>query len=149
MREILFRGKRVDNGEWIEGGYAENGGKTFIIVRTRYIPDARDWDTVEYYENNPCYHFSMIEVDPETVCQYTGYKDDTGKKIFEGDIVGFEDMTSTESGYSEMGCCGKVCYDEEEVCFHVTDRLSAESWEVLGECHIIGNIFDNPELIGE
>ena len=132
MREILFRGQTKSDKKWIYGNLLQTDNGTYIIQN--YAP----FDGIGKYE-----------VDPETVCQYTGYKDDTGKKIFEGDIVGFEDMTSTESGYSEMGCCGKVCYDEEEACFHVTDRLSAESWEVLGECHIIGNIFDNPELIGE
>ena len=147
MREILFRGKAkagykwISEGEWIEGSlfYSDDENGIVCQIATSYLSNNKDEPVMVV----------AYEVDPETVCQYTGYKDDTGKNIFEGDIVGFEDMTSTESGYSEMGCCGKVCYDEEEACFHVTDRLSAESWEVLGECHIIGNIFDNPELIGE
>lgn len=138
MREILFRGKDID-GKWVEGCcIVDEMDTSKVYIGYIFGSDGRQPHDID-----------VVMVDPETVCQYTGYKDDTGKKIFEGDIVGFEDMTSTESGYSEMGCCGKVCYDEEEVCFHVTDRLSAESWEVLGECHIIGNIFDNPELIGE
>lgn len=132
MREILFRGKSVLNGEWLFGNLLKTDDGVFII---------QNFD--------PFGGLEKYEVDHNTVCQDTGYRDDTGKKIFEGDIVGFEDMTSTESGHSEMDCCGKVGYDEEEVCFYVTNRLSAESWEVLGECHIIGNIFDNPELIGE
>lgn len=57
-------------------------------------------------------------------------------------------MTSTENGYYEMDCCGIVGYDKKEMCFFVTERLSAESWEVLGECAVSGNIFDNPDLIG-
>ena len=136
--DIIFRAKRIDDGEWIEGFLFSTNEHTYIAYPNQFDDDL-------FLSPKEIF----IEVDHETVCQYTGYKDDTGKKIFEGDIVGFEDMTSTESGYYEMGCCGKVCYDEEEACFHVTDRLSAESWEVLGECHIIGNIFDNPELIGE
>lgn len=139
-REILFRGKRTDANEWIEGNYItdeQNPSKAYIGYLFGVDDDGAVHDT------------DIVEVDPETVCQYTGYKDDTGKRIFEGDIVGFEDMTSTESGYSEMSCCGQVGYDEEEACFYVTDRLSAESWEVLGECHIIGNIFDNPELLNQ
>lgn len=130
-REILFRGKHRHilpgnehlNGIWVYG----------------YLSDKNYINSMELE--------GEFLIDPETVCQYTGYKDDTGKRIFEGDIVCFEDMTSTESGYYEMSCCGKVGYDEKEACFYVTDRMSSESWEVLAECHIIGNIFDNPELL--
>jgi uncharacterized phage protein (TIGR01671 family) len=138
MREILFRGKDID-GKWVEGCCVVDEMDTNKVY-IGYIFGS---------EGRQPHDVDVALVDPKTVCQYTGYKDDTGKRIFEGDIVGFEDMTSTESGYSEMSCCGQVGYDEEEACFYVTDRLSAESWEVLGECHIIGNIFDNPELIGE
>jgi len=129
-REILFRGKRTDNGEWVEGYYAKSGG-CFILK-----------------DNGLTYGgFEIFEVSSETVCRYTGYEDVNGKKIFEGDIVGYIDMTSTESGYSEMDCVGVVGWSEEEACFYVTGRLSAESWEVLGECRIIGNIYDKPELL--
>ena len=90
---------------------------------------------------------SQCSISAETVCQYTGLTDKNGRKIFEGDIVAFTDTYSTDSGYAEGDCIGKVMWDEEEVCFHVTERLSAEAWEVLQECCVIGNIFDNPELI--
>ena len=56
-------------------------------------------------------------------------------------------MYSTENGYSERGCVGKVVWDDETISFQVTNRLSAESYEVLDECLVIGNIFDNPELL--
>ncbi len=166
MREILFRGKRVDNGEWIEGGYAENGGKTFIIVRTRYIPDTRDWDTVEYYENNPCYHLSMIEVDPETVCQYTGLTDKNGRKIFEGYIV--QDAEFSFEGYEpyikgivkfRTGTFDSGCYEyngwvieEKDGNIDHTPLLQYEKEKGYlcdSGFEVIGNIFDNPELIGE
>lgn len=160
MREILFRGKRVDNGEWIEGGYAENGGKTFIIVRTRYIPDTRDWDTVEYYENNPCYHLSMIEVDPETVCQYTGLTDKNGRKIFEGDIITYQhdndDFPFPNKDTKRR--VGRVYFQEFRSCFAVaegrngSDMINQDLFKYVqngNRVQVIGNIFDNPELIGE
>lgn len=46
-----------------------------------------------------------------------------------------------------MDCIGKVVWDDETISFQVTNRLSAESYEVLDECSVIGNIFDNPELL--
>lgn len=134
MREILFRGKRSDNGEWVIGSFT-NWNQLCFDNRTPKMGIVTE---------NELQYFDCL---PETIGQYTGYKDDTGKRIFEGDVVNFTDGTSTESGFWETCCCGKVGYDEEEACFYVTGRLSAESWEVLGECHVTGNIFDNPKLV--
>ena len=152
MREILFRAKWVNNGEWVEGYYCKISETTYAFA--------------EDYERNPIpvHHyilqevmtdwglpnrFNQYEIDPETLCQYTGKSDEDGEKIFEGDIVGFIDLYSTESGYSESSCLGEVIWSKEECCFHVTNRLSAESWEVLDECKVVGNVFDNKELLDE
>lgn len=130
MREILFRGKRIDNGEWEYGlpSYDDDGNVEEIQV----------WDEEDV---------NFYPVDPETICQYTGLTDKNGKKIWEGDIVGYWDTYSTENGLSEADCVGKVVWDDETMSFQVTNRLSAESYEVLDECSVIGNIFDNPELL--
>ena len=79
--------------------------------------------------------------------QYTGLKDCNGIKIYDGDIIGFDDCTSTESGYWEQQCVGVVKWCDETVSFEVSNRLSAESYEVLSECLVIGNIYENPELL--
>lgn len=89
----------------------------------------------------------LVEIDPGTVCVYTGKNDEKGKKIWEHDYVAFIDMTSTETGYSEQQCAGEVVWDEETASFQVTNRLSAESYEVLDECTVIGNSFDNPDML--
>lgn len=124
----LYRAKRIDNGEWVQGLLTIMLGKLLIINH--------DDENLAYL------------IDPSTICQCTGLKDEDGKKIFEGDIVGYIDCTSTENGYSEHYCRGRVAWDEETASFQVTERLSAESYEVLDRgCNVLGNIFDNPELL--
>ena len=82
MREILFRGKRVDNAEWIEGFYVRCRGHNYILP----VYDEDHGFDERYSE--------WVKVNPEMVCQYTGHKDDTGKRIFEGD----EEESSKEDG---------------------------------------------------
>ena len=124
----LFKAKRTDNGEWIVGylyRLSENN-PPFIMLR-------------KYGES--------YEVDEHTICQCTGLKDKNSRLIWENDVVGFWDTYSTENGQAEMDCIGKVVWDDETISFQVTNRLSAESYEVLDECSVIGNIFDNKELL--
>ena len=90
----------------------------------------------------------MAYIDDEsTICQCTGLKDKNGKLIWENDVVAYWDAYNTENGQAEMDCIGKVVWDDETISFQVTNRLSAESYEVLDECSVIGNIFDNKELL--
>ena len=126
----LFRGKRIDNGEWVEGYLYGIWERRYILWgMTNDIPD-------------------MVEVDPSTICRCTGRTDRDEKLIFEHDVIVYLDTYSTESGYAEADCAGEVLWDEETLSFQVTNRLSAESWEVIdGECKVIGNTIDNPELL--
>lgn len=145
MREILFRAKHIDNGEWVEGYLFDDG---MVEVEHYFVGRI----VIEPYKGTACDDWDITgidfcEVDPETICQYTGLKDKNGNRIWENDIASFIDMTSTESGYCERNCFGRVAWDIEEACFYVTDRLSSESWEVLQDCYAVGNIFDNPELL--
>lgn len=160
MKEIISRAKRIDNGEWVEGFYSQlpkpSLGATIITNGDLCAEDVSDYiivnESKQHSNFSNAYPIEVVEceyyeIDSETLCQYTGKTDETGKKIYDKDIVGFIDLTSTESGYSEHSCVGEVVWDKEECCFHVTNRLSAESWEVLDECKVVGNVFDNPELL--
>ena len=126
----LYRGKRIDNGEWVEGlPSCDEDGE---------IGEIEVWDGED---------ITFYPVDPSMICQCTGLKDKNGNLIWENDIVAYWDIYSTESGQAEADCIGKVVWDDETISFQVTNRLSAESYEVLDECDVIGNIFDNPELL--
>ena len=141
MREILFRGKRINTGEWLEGCAVKKidpllGISYWYIVRNE-LSDGGMLESVA----------SWYKVDPATVGQYTGLKDRNGKRIFEGDIVRYystyrEEFTGencvVEYGVYNCSCCDGVY-----------------GWEFKGgdiridECYeIIGNIHDNPELLG-
>lgn len=146
MREICFRGKRTDNGEWVEGCLIKvdwrNKPTTYSIMPTR--PTA-------------CNYI----VDPETVGQYTGLTDKNGVKIFEGDILrGFEyPFCSNING--EFNYFAEIVWFDDSSAFGTytfknpksnvrgilegnTDYLkyfNVDKWEV------IGNIHDNPEIL--
>lgn len=130
MREILFKAKRLDNGEWVEGSLLQTTAvslKSFIVESACYTFDEWDW--------NEC-----VEVDTNTICQYTGLTDKNGNKIWENDVV---------------SCGGNlvVMWNERFASF----CLDKNGWmynHFFGEavegcdCEVIGNVFDNPELIG-
>ena len=119
MREILFRGKRIDNGEWVLGGYAKCNNRHYILPDIDLIRG--EWV------------FKNIEVLPETVSQYTGLTDKNGTKIFEGDRV-----------ISDYGTIGTVEWDNEECSFLVN---IGDDYQMLtdSEYVVIGNIYDNDE----
>ncbi len=127
---FLCRGKRIDNSEWVQGvpSYGEDGK----------IEEIEVWDGED---------ITFYPVFPGTICRCTGRTDRDEKLIFEHDVIAFLDTYSTESGYAEADCIGKVVWDDETMSFQVTNRLSAESYEVLDECSVIGNTIDNPELL--
>lgn len=145
MREILFRGKRIDNGEWIRGDlittpFIRNTTQQNII----YILDVTkaDYDCFEdLVEDN-----GIFEVDPETVCQYTGLSDRNGKRIFEGDVV--RNFLCIDDHNEPLYEYGKVVYIPERISFEIWDDDNNQITTTAG-LEVIGNIFDNPELIGE
>lgn len=138
MREIIFRGKRVDNGEWVEGFYAKSGEKTYIIF---------DNDIAVAY-------VSMKEVIPETIGQYTGLTDKNGNKIFEGDIFRPFDneiiVVAWIDYYSTLGFLCRIEHTETKRGKVITK--SYDGWAMLcdyelSKLEVIGNIHDNPELL--
>lgn len=133
----LYKAKRIDTGEWVEG----------YLLHPHCTDSEKGVESYYFKERDENGWYSQRIVEASTICQCTGLKDKNGKLIWENDIVAYWDTYSTESGYSEADCIGKVFWDGETMSFQVTGRLSAESYEVLDECSVIGNIFDNPELL--
>ena len=143
MREILFRGKRLDNGEWVEGNLfvSDTDGRTYILAGSRMI-------TIEW------------EVAPSTVGQYTGLTDKNGKKIFEGDVVSIEDGEFWVFSFGNCGGVQNVAHEVGYTGFHLSP-LSQSAIQnrdygqrddpvyylnAIGLC-VIGNIHDNPEFM--
>ena len=132
MREILFRAKRLNNKEWVYGYYVHQFGAHEIRVKK----------TDEY--DNEGYH-----IDPETLGQYTGLTDKNGKKIFEGDILKIsegndEDDYVIRKVYAYRGV---LCVDywTPDWDFNALAFLDNDTGYVF---EIIGNVHDNPELLG-
>lgn len=146
-REILFKAKRIDNGEWVEGYYVYCRKRHYIL---QVLNKAIGFDEREY---------EWVEVDPDTICQYTGLTDKNGKKIWENDILRYS--------YDYDG--SPFLKDGEEIKYRVGAVFWSEwrgSWAVCvqgnkkctnndvfkynrnpNRTEVIGNIFDNPELL--
>ena len=155
MREILFKAKRADIGEWVEGYYIYHINRTICPFGDSIKPEDEqhvimqdgfsDWnmprDTV---------HFDIV---PETLCQYTGLKDKNGKRIWENDIV----LLREEIQDYEWKAAVKFGNPNREYnwgwqlvpvgeCEMNKDILLWIDMDIAN-CEVIGNIFDNPELI--
>lgn len=135
MREILFKAKRIYDGKWIEGYYLRDqyhiGGKDIIFYRKD-----SDWFTV--YTDR---------IDIETLCQFTGLCDKNGNKIWENDILmaHFDEFYPEDVTYEtvEWGIAGWVTHEAGSAGRRYLDKFDLENFEV------VGNIFDNPELLQE
>ena len=136
MREILFRGKRVDNGEWIEGlpfGSICGGFSNGAICAIR--------QTVEKYGD-------IHEVVIETVGEYTGLTDKNGKKIFEGDIVKYQPEYATVPMYSRVEYfADKYNYPAFDLAEHDYEANGLQCAHEEGGCEVIGNKWDNAKLL--
>lgn len=141
----LFKAKRIDNGEWVQGYLFDDGfenGKIFIggLVIEEYNGTAcDDWNItgIDFYE-----------VDPSTICQCTGMKDKNGKLIWEDDIV--RDWGDTDDFGNDLYYFYKVVWNKDLCCWWLSDIYTQEDeylYICLKEIDVIGNIFDNPELL--
>lgn len=138
MRQIKFRGKRLDNGKWIIGYYLEmelcdGCGRYSYIKADGYEP---------------------IKIDPNTIGQYTELKDKNGKEIWEGDIFKEDSSGIVRSVFRVPG---GLAFEDNPVSFGYDHRAPVYPYSSIAEmqnvswlsqcCEIIGNIHDNPELL--
>lgn len=129
IREIKFRGKHIDSGEWLIGDLVQDHfGDGSINTCHIYPKDA--WNGPDCYE-----------VDPSTVGQYTGLKDKDGKEVYEGDII-------IQQGYSGKT---KMLVQFAKGAFttgkHRSSCVDTRPMLIQARCEVIGNIHDNPELL--
>lgn len=130
----LFRAKRIDTGEWIIG--------SLLVDKQQDIETGEQIEIIGIYPSE--YKDFAKKVDPSTVCQCTGLKDKNGKLIFENDIV--------RTVYDRNEHIYQVVWDESELDFKATNgkenyESNFEYLPCCDEIEILGNRFDNPELL--
>jgi len=131
MREIIFRGKRIDNGEWVYGYYVRN--EHMGIIKHIIITD---WAQV---------YVNSFKVDPDTLGQFSGLRDNKrtaefpeGQRIFEGDIVNFDGGIARVEWCNDLACYLAVFADVSDVMLHAISH----------RCAVIGNIHEHKNLLG-
>lgn len=135
----LFRGKRIDNGEWVIGNCIDDGvtGQVFIHTVGNSVNES------DKVGEEGCLQFVAFEVAPATICQCTGLKDKNGKLIWENDVVSYCDCTKEDY---------VIAWEQNKACFEYQEySCSMMNFDELSGCEVevIGNIFDNPELLEE
>ena len=144
MREIKFRGKSLSNGEWVYGFYTQGG---------YYDPNSSEMKVRHLIHCD-----IVVDVDPDTIGQFTGLHDKNGKEIYEGDIVDnswcFADKGVVCFGeYQHLNA--QIGYKNGDVGFyikHLGEKASITRPDILffaANCEVIGNIYDNPNLLEE
>ena len=141
MREILFRGKRLQGGDWVEGYFfksdinkrARESGKATLI----FTPDCDTFITVP-----ECHNSFMVASD--TVGQYTGLTDKNGKRIFEGDIAKVLQGKDKDIAYVGFENGAFMLYPKTG---NIYERTLWEYWYNDWDVEVVGNITDNPELL--
>lgn len=149
MREILFRGKRIDNGEWVYGDVV-NLRSIYNEIYTVIIPKVDNENSM----------MELKSVDPSTVGQYTGLKDKNGKRIFESDIIKSDNGIQSSISVVKFGeYYPKMFYAMLAICCPGAHHLNANGFYLESTKHedmilfkspffeIIGNVHDNPELL--
>lgn len=150
MREILFKAKRKDNGKWEAGYYLKK--IKWQRIGDEYVKDEKHYICVNMISSEDSY-VDPIEVVPETLCQYTGLTDKKGNKIWENDVVKYHfgnDAAPIRFGEYQN------CFDNTKtghIGFYVdwdckkALRKDLGYWVNMIDCNVVGNIFDNPELL--
>ena len=163
----LFKAKRIDNGEWVEGYLVETRHNTYNDGYRIIDKDGINYDELDYYEPS----FISYVIDKTTICQCTGLKDKNGKLIWENDVVDFlghKGIVKYECG--SFGVAYRECIDWEEIESNICPVTGCDNalyacendnfislWEIMWNFNdiensietieVIGNIFDNTELL--
>ena len=143
MREILFKAKQIDNGEWIEGSLID------LDIDSGYCYIVQPYKKASILPIIFLITDRMKLVDPETLCQFTGLCDKNGKKIWENDIV----LVIYENRYYEKKelSTGRIVFIRGAwyIGGKVWNELYAIDEDAIFQVEIVGNIFDNPVLLQE
>ncbi len=140
-KDILYKAKRVDNGEWVCGLPIY---KNYIRVFTEHEYEDEDGRKTKYSTTKD------YQVDPITMCEFIGLIDKNKNKIFEHDIVDYEDCPASDY-YRETIIVNRGVIEFEDGAFFVTNRETVEMddlvYKGVMECSVVGNIFDDLELL--
>ena len=135
MKNIRFKAKCIRDGKWVSGYYVHLVDERNASESHRIYTGCAEAGAIDLAAN---WH----EIDPETICELTGLKDQNGKEIWEGDIVRYR---CTDWRYKKNAKYTNAIIVRDKYGWTLKDFFKPEMWETRFE--ILGNIFDNPELI--